>query len=47
MDKLTSLRAPGKSAVIAVGQAKYRGRDESIRGGETLINIDWIKIEKQ
>lgn len=45
LNKLTSLRAPGKSLMLSVGQQKYNRKSGHLSGGETLIDIDWFKIE--
>jgi len=45
LDKLTSLRSPGKFLVISIGQAKFTDKYGQRNGGETLVNVDWVKIE--
>ena len=45
VEKLTSLRIPGKSLAIFVGQQKLVSTHTQIKGGETLANVDWVKIE--
>lgn len=46
VQKLTSLRSPGDSLVMALTQKPFAGNtDYQIPGGEALIAIDWIKIE--
>ena len=47
LQKLTSLRSPGKFLAISIGQSKFAGRNLHIQGGETLVNIDWVKIETE
>lgn len=45
LNKLTSLRPPGKFLTLSAGQGKFRKAAQHLRGGETLVNIDWLKIE--
>ncbi len=45
LQELTSLRSPGKFLSISVGQRKFDNRDFHLSGGETLANVDWVKIE--
>lgn len=45
LEKLTSLRSPGKSVLFTVGQTKITNGFDHIHGGETFANVDWVKIE--
>jgi len=44
LQKLTSLRSPGKSLVLAFNQSGGHP-SYTIQGGESLTNIEWVKIE--
>jgi Ca-activated chloride channel family protein len=43
--KLTSLRPPGKSLAIAFTQEKFTHNSYQIKGGESIMTIEWVKIE--
>ena len=45
VQKLTSLRPPGDSVVIAFNQIKFTHGSYQVPGGESLMAVDWIKIE--
>ena len=45
LNKLTSLRSPGDFLTISAGQTKFKRTAQHLKGGETLVNIDWLKIE--
>lgn len=45
LNKLTSLRSPGKVLMLSAGQQKFNRKSGHLSGGETLIDIDWFKIE--
>ncbi len=45
VQKLTSLRPPGDSLVIAFNQIKFTHGSYQVPGGESLTAVDWIKIE--
>jgi hypothetical protein len=45
LNKLTSLRSPGDFLTISAGQGKFKNAAQHLKGGETLVNIDWLKIE--
>ncbi|MGV7221311.1 MAG: vWA domain-containing protein [Nitrospinales bacterium] len=43
--KLTSLRPPGDSLAIAFTQEKFTHGSYQIKGGESIMTIEWVKIE--
>ena len=45
LEKLNSLRLPGDAFVMAFNQAKFTNRNYQVEGGESVVNVDWIKIE--
>ncbi|MCI5050478.1 MAG: VWA domain-containing protein [Rickettsiales bacterium] len=45
LQSLSSLKMPGDRLFIAVSQDKEQSAAYYIPGGETLIDIDWVKIE--
>ena len=45
IQKLTSLRPPGDSLVMALTQRPFSKSSYEVNGGEALVAIDWIKIE--
>lgn len=47
LQKLTSLRSPGKNLAISISQGKFNDTRNHLKGGETLSGVDWVKIETQ
>ncbi|MCP4327485.1 MAG: VWA domain-containing protein [Alphaproteobacteria bacterium] len=45
LEKLTALRPPGKFLIISIGQQISDGADKHLMGGETFVQVDWVKIE--
>jgi hypothetical protein len=45
VQKLTSLRPPGDSLVIAFTQEKFTHGSYQKKGGESIMTVDWVKIE--
>lgn len=47
LQALTSLRMPGDNLFIAASQSNEVNKIYNFAGGETLVNVDWIKIEAE
>src|SRR3546814_872779 len=45
LQQLTSLRMPGDAIVMAFRQQVYENANYQVKGGESLVSVDWIRIE--
>lgn len=47
LEKLNSLRLPGDAFVMAFNQVPYTNQNYQVEGGESIVHIDWIRIESK
>lgn len=45
LEKLNSLRLPGDNFVLAFRQMPFTNANYQVQGGESLVNVDWVRIE--